>query len=103
VKLRRLAAGSVLMAGLLFGPVPALAAITVHVVRPGETLWSIAAKTDVYGDPLLWLLIYRWNRDQIANPARIYPRQELVIPNDVDPSTRRAVRSEAQGLQGAGR
>jgi nucleoid-associated protein YgaU len=94
---RRLLGPSALAAALLGSPAALLAAPSpvVHVVKPGETLWSIAARAEVYGDPLLWLLIYRWNRDQIANPARIYPRQELVIPTDVDPQTRSEARQEA--------
>jgi nucleoid-associated protein YgaU len=83
------------IAGLLAAPAVPRAATIIHVVKPGETLWSIAAKANVYGDPLLWPLIYRWNRDQIGNPARIYPRQELLIHTDVDPRTRSSVRQEA--------
>lgn len=66
-----------------------------HVVRPGETLWSIAAKGDVYDDPYLWPLIYKFNRDQIKNPSQIYPGQTLLIPIDVDERARRAAHTEA--------
>jgi nucleoid-associated protein YgaU len=66
-----------------------------HVVEPGESLWSIAARADVYGDPYLWPLIYKFNRDQIQNPARIYPRQRLVIPIRLDAEAREAARLEA--------
>jgi nucleoid-associated protein YgaU len=84
-----------MLAALL--PTPALAdTATFHIVKPGETLWSIASLAEIYGDPLLWPLIYRWNRDQIGNPGRIYPRQRLVIPTGVDPATLREVREEAK-------
>ncbi|MDD3801906.1 MAG: LysM peptidoglycan-binding domain-containing protein [Desulfuromonas thiophila] len=51
-----------------------------HRVRDGETLSSIAAQRSVYGDGLLWPLLYRANRDQIKDPRQIYPGQILTIP-----------------------
>ena len=51
---------------------------TLHVVRPGETLWHIAA--EMLADPYRWPEIYRANRDQIADPAVIFPGQKLRIP-----------------------
>ena len=50
----------------------------VHVVRPGETLWQIAALLS--GDPDRWPELYRANRDQIRDPSRLYPGQRLAIP-----------------------
>ena len=52
----------------------------VHVVQTGETLWRIAA--DELGDPHRWPEIYRANRDQIADPAVIFPGQRLRIPSE---------------------
>ena len=66
-----------------------------HVVAPGDSLWSIAAQPDVYDDPYLWPVIYRFNRDQIVDPALIYPEQHLVIPVRIDEETRRSARLEA--------
>ncbi len=66
-----------------------------HRVEPGETLWSIAAQSDVYADPYLWPLIYKFNRDQITDPSMIYPSQLLQIPVNVDEPTRRAARVQA--------
>ena len=66
-----------------------------HVVGRGETLWSIAAQPDIYADPYLWPLIYKFNRDQIKDPSRIYPNQRLNIPIRVDEATRRSARLEA--------
>lgn len=40
-----------------------------HVVRPGETLWSIAKSE--YGDPRAWLLIFNDNRGIITGIAQI--------------------------------
>ena len=66
-----------------------------HTVEAGETLWSIAAQSDIYADPYLWPVIYKFNRDQITDPARIYPSQTLQIPIDIDEETRKTARSEA--------
>jgi hypothetical protein len=66
-----------------------------HVVEPGETLWSISALPDVYADPYLWPLIYKFNRDQIKDPAHIYPSQRLLIPIHVDAATRHEARASA--------
>ena len=66
-----------------------------HVVEPGETLWSIAAQGGVYADPYLWPVIYKFNRDQITDPSRIYPGQQLQIPIDINAETREAARAEA--------
>jgi nucleoid-associated protein YgaU len=50
----------------------------LHVVRAGESLSTIA-KSEL-GDIALWPILYRANRDRIKDPARIYPGQELTIP-----------------------
>jgi nucleoid-associated protein YgaU len=51
-----------------------------HVVKPGESLWSISAKPDVYGEGARWNRLYRGNKNRIKNPDRIYPGQEIQIP-----------------------
>lgn len=60
----------------------------VHVVRQGETLSEIAAAT--LGSGALWPVLYRANRDQIKDPARLYPGQKLTIP-EVDAAERSAL------------
>jgi nucleoid-associated protein YgaU len=69
----------------------------VHQVSPGETLSRIAQQT--LGDASLWVALYRANRDQIQDPARIYPGQKLAIPV-VDPAEHDALRREAAQLTG---
>lgn len=71
-----------------------------HVVESGETLWSIAAQAHVYGDPYLWPVIYKFNRDQIKDPSRIYPSQRLQIPVALDAAARSAARVEAGARPG---
>jgi nucleoid-associated protein YgaU len=58
---------------------PALAVDPVHVVKPGETLWQIAA--NLTGNAQRWPELYRANRDQIKDPSRLYPGQRLAIPD----------------------
>lgn len=72
---------------------------TLHVVRPGESLWTIAAQRQVYGDALQWPLIYKANRDQIKDPRQIYPKQELTIPRDVTPREIEDAREMARGSE----
>jgi nucleoid-associated protein YgaU len=67
-----------------------------HDVRDGDTLATIAALT--LGDPSLWPALYRANRDQIRDPARLYPGQRLEIPT-LSPEQRKAVRREAKALR----
>lgn len=54
-----------------------------HTVMRGETLPQIAARSDIYNDQALWPLIYRANRDQIRDPAHIWPGQSLRIPRNL--------------------
>jgi LysM repeat protein len=89
--------GLLAAAGLLLGASGATDTVE-YVVQPGETLWSIAAKRSVLGDPYLWPVIYKFNRDQIKDPARIYPRQRLQIPVSLDPEARDLARTEAGAM-----
>lgn len=53
-----------------------------HSVKRGQTLPQIAAQPGVYGDSSLWPLIYKANRDQISDPAVLWPGQILRIPRN---------------------
>jgi LysM repeat protein len=52
-----------------------------HTVQPGETLWGISQA--YLSDPFLWPEIFRLNIGTVQDPARIYPRQQLVLPPGV--------------------
>ncbi len=65
-------------------------------VRSGENLFAIAARRKVYGDALLWPLLYKANRDQIKDPQQIYPGQVLTIPRDVSEEEKEKARSTAR-------
>jgi nucleoid-associated protein YgaU len=44
----------------------------------GDCLWKIAKK--FYGDGKKWKIIYEANKNEIDDPKKIYPKQELIIP-----------------------
>ncbi|MEV4345326.1 transglycosylase family protein [Actinoplanes sp. NPDC049596] len=47
-----------------------------YIVRPGDTLASIAAKANVAGG---WPTLFRLNRAVLSSPHRIYPGQPLAL------------------------
>jgi len=49
-------------------------------VRPGDSLWRISSREEVYGNGAEWRRIYESNRDALRDPDRIFPGQELSIP-----------------------
>ena len=61
------------------GPEP-----TFYTVNKNDNLWNIAAKEAVYGDPLLWPLIFKANADQIRNADLILPG--LILKLDPGPA-----------------
>ena len=67
-----------------------------YTVGEGELLWTIAKRPDVYGDPLLWPLLYQANRDQIKDPRKIYVGQTLTIPRYVSEEERENARNLAK-------
>lgn len=62
------------------GKVIATAGAGAIKVRPGDSLWRLAAHETVYGDGRRWKELHEANRDRIRDADRIYPGQELVIP-----------------------
>jgi hypothetical protein len=55
-----------------------------YVVKKGDSLWKISAKSSVYGDPFEWPLLFRANRDQITDPDIIDTNEELGVKKDFD-------------------
>jgi len=51
----------------------------------GDYLWKISGKETVYNDPIQWMRIYSYNKDQIKDADLIYPAQVLKIQKEVGP------------------
>lgn len=56
---------------------PVAAPQASYVVKKGDSLWKIAARSKVLGDPFRWPLLFKANRDQIQDPDFIEPREDL--------------------------
>jgi hypothetical protein len=67
-----------------------------YLVKKGDSLWKISAKSSVYGDPFEWPLLFRANRDQITDPDLIAVNQELGVKKEFDDSLIEDVKQEAK-------
>ncbi len=56
-----------------------------YTVVRGDYLWKISGKPDIYGDPMQWMRIYSFNREQIKDPDLIYPDWILKIHRENGP------------------
>lgn len=54
------------------------AGVASHTVVKGDTLWGLSAK--YYGTPWVWDRLWQANRAQNPDPNRIYPGQQLTVP-----------------------
>jgi hypothetical protein len=52
--------------------------VGTHTVVGDDTLWDLAVR--YYQNPFEWRVIYEANRDSIADPNLIFPREVFVIP-----------------------
>ena len=57
-----------------------------YTVVRGDNLWNISGKSDIYGDPYQWPLIYKANRSQIKDPDLILPGQNFDIDRNASSS-----------------
>jgi nucleoid-associated protein YgaU len=58
-----------------------------------DCLWNIAAKPQIYGDPLKWRILYNANKEKLAmpdNPDLIHPGMILDIPS-IDGEIRKGI------------
>jgi len=55
------------------------AAKMTYAVVTGDSLWRISGKSEVYGNPFQWPLIYKSNSDKIKDADLIHPGLELSV------------------------
>ena len=77
-------------------PKPQIELVDEYSVGEGETLWTISAQPQVYGEGLLWPLLYQANRDQIKDPRQIFPGQTLDIRRDMTSEEQEEARQRAR-------
>ena len=77
-------------------PKPQIEMVDKYSVGEGETLWTISAQPQVYGEGLLWPLLYQANRDQIKDPRQIFPGQTLGIRRDMTSEEQEEARQRAR-------
>jgi nucleoid-associated protein YgaU len=75
---------------------PKIVPVNDYTVGNGENLWTISAKPEVYGEGLLWPLLYQANRDQIKDPRQIFPGQSLSIRRDMTKADLEDARQKAR-------
>lgn len=56
-----------------------------YIVKDGDTLWSIAADDEIYGDPFRWIDIYNANKSDLdSTDKEVVPGMYLRIPREED-------------------
>jgi nucleoid-associated protein YgaU len=68
-----------------------------YTIVSGDSLWSIAGESNVYGDSMLWPILYKANRDEIADPDLIRVDQVIKIPTDPTDAQKDVALREAEG------
>lgn len=56
-----------------------------YVVQEGDSLWSIAAKPEIYGKATHWRRLFDANRDRLKTPGTLTPQMALRIPRGETP------------------
>jgi nucleoid-associated protein YgaU len=70
----------------------------VYVVKKGDSLWSIAARPEIYGKATKWRQIFDANRDLLKSPDRVRPGMTLKIPRGDDGSVSASTTYEDEGI-----
>ncbi|MEM1096635.1 MAG: peptidoglycan-binding protein LysM [Bacteroidota bacterium] len=59
--------------------VPAVPEPKFYTIQKGDSLWKVASKN--YGDGNKWQALFEANREVIQDPDKIYPGQQIRIPD----------------------
>lgn len=65
-----------------------------YVVKQGDSLWSIAAKPEVYGKATRWRRLFDANRETLQTPDALKPGMTLKIPRAAGQGTEGGVEGE---------
>jgi Tfp pilus assembly protein FimV len=76
-------------------PQAPMALPTTYTVEKCDDLWSIAAKANIYNDPMYWPCILNANKNQISDPNRIKEGMVLTIPRNLSSADMQACYSQA--------
>ena len=76
------------------GPAAGPQTYDTYVAQKGDSLWSIAAKPEIYGKATWWRRIYEANRDQLKSPDRLRAGMTLKIPRGEAEPTSNALYDE---------
>lgn len=74
-------------------PIAAEGTYSTYLVQKGDSLWSIAAKPEIYGKATQWRRIFEANRDLLKSPDQLRAGMTLRIhrteqqPSDSEPLT----------------
>lgn len=67
-----------------------------YTVARGDSLWAISGKSEIYGNPYQWPIIYKANADKIADADLIEPGQVLDITRGASSSDVAAAEQHAK-------
>lgn len=73
-------AGQYAAAGEAAAAPAAVGAFDTYVVQKGESLWTIAAKPEIYGKASAWKRLFDANRDVLKSPDRVRAGMTLKVP-----------------------
>lgn len=65
-------------------------------VAKNDCLWSISAKSSIYGDAFEWPMIFKSNRDLIKDPDLIYTDQVFLIDKEGTPAEMQHAKKNAE-------
>jgi LysM repeat protein len=71
----------------------------VYQVQKGDKLWDIAGRKDIYGDAMLYPLLFRANSDLLSSPDRVEPGTKLIVPRGQSATELEAAREEARAAR----
>jgi LysM repeat protein len=56
--------------------------LDTYTVQKGDSLWTIAARPEIYGNATQWRRLLDANRDQLANPNALKAGMVLKVPRE---------------------